>query len=73
MGTQDSFEEAQDFREQFGIESFEMLWDPSFASWQALGVRGQPNAILFDADGKGHFIFPGYLDTEAVLAEAAKL
>lgn len=28
-----------------------MLWDESFRSWEALGVTGQPAAVLFAADG----------------------
>lgn len=28
-----------------------MLWDESFESWAAFGVRSQPAAILFDAQG----------------------
>ena len=28
-----------------------MLWDESFESWIELGIRGQPAAILFAADG----------------------
>lgn len=28
-----------------------MLWDGSFESWTALGVTGQPAAILFAPDG----------------------
>lgn len=28
-----------------------MLWDESFESWIELGVRAQPAAILYTADG----------------------
>lgn len=28
-----------------------MLWDESFQSWVELGIRGQPSAILYAAEG----------------------
>ena len=73
LGTQDSLQEAQDFVAEFGVESAQMLWDESFDSWLALGIRGQPNALLFDKDGIGLFLFPGYINTDAVLEEVRKL
>lgn len=73
LGTQDSLQEAKDFVDEFGIRSAQMLWDESFDSWLALGIRGQPNAILFDAEGTGLFLFPGYIDTDAVLEEVRRL
>ncbi len=66
-------EEAQAFVTEFGIESAQMLWDPGFDSWLALGIRGQPNAILFDPGGTGLLLFPGYLNPDAVLEEVRKL
>ena len=51
LGTQDSLGEAEEFIERFGTQSFTMLWDESFRSWQALGVAGQPAAVMFAADG----------------------
>lgn len=29
-----------------------MLWDDSFVTWRALGIPGQPAAMLFTAEGK---------------------
>lgn len=51
LGTQDSLGQAEDFVERYGTESFTMLWDESYESWQVLGVSGQPAAVLFAADG----------------------
>ena len=34
------------------MESFPLLWDPSFDSWRFFGVQGQPFALLFGADGE---------------------
>ena len=51
LGTQDSLGEAEDFVEEYGTESFTMLWDESFVSWQALGITAQPAAVLFEPDG----------------------
>ncbi len=51
LGTQDSLGEAEDFVDKYGTESFTMLWDESFQSWQALGVSSQPTAVLFATDG----------------------
>ncbi len=73
LGAQDSHEEAVDFVEQHGTTSFRMLYDESFQSWAALGVRGQPIAILFDAAGKGRFIWYGPFDEQEVLTAAAEL
>ena len=44
-----------------------MLWDESFESWLALGVRGQPAAILFAADGTKLSSWSGYIDEVEVL------
>ena len=51
LGTQDSLGQAKDFVEDYGTESFTMLWDQSFLSWQALGVTSQPAAVMFAANG----------------------
>ncbi len=51
LGTQDDLDLAIDFVETRGTESFTMLWDPTFLSWDELGISGQPAAILFAPDG----------------------
>ncbi|MEM9515848.1 MAG: TlpA disulfide reductase family protein [Actinomycetota bacterium] len=51
LGTQDSLGEAEDFVRDFGTNSFTMLWDESFQSWQSLGISAQPAAVMFQPDG----------------------
>ncbi len=51
LGTQDSLGEAGDFVEQNGTQSFTMLWDESFETWQEIGITSQPSAVLLAADG----------------------
>lgn len=67
LGAQDSYDEALEFVETYGTTSFRMLYDSSFESWRALGVRGQPTSILFDADGRGQFIWYGPFNQDEVL------
>ncbi len=50
-----------------------MLYDESFESWSALGIRGQPIAILFTPDGRGHTIWYGPFNEAEVLDLAATL
>lgn len=66
LGTQDDLELARDFVAKGGI-TFTMLWDESFESWQALGVRGQPAGILFGADGTELSRWQGLIDEDEVL------
>ena len=51
LGTQDSLSDANEFVEDYGTESFTMLWDESFRTWTELGVTSQPSAVLLAADG----------------------
>lgn len=51
IGTQDSLGEADDFVDTYGT-TFQMLWDETFETWQALGITAQPAAVLFTADGE---------------------
>ena len=73
LGAQDSLEEAYEFVEKYDMTSFRMLYDATLESWMALGVRGQPTAILFDSDGRGRFIWYGAFDESEVLEKAAVL
>ena len=52
LGTQDSGDEAADFVRDYATYSFPMYWDETFESWVALGVTGQPAAVLLSADGE---------------------
>ncbi|MCB0994642.1 MAG: hypothetical protein KDB21_06110 [Acidimicrobiales bacterium] len=51
LGTQDSLDDAFAFVDNYGTSSFPMLWDPTFDSWAALGITGQPAGMLFDREG----------------------
>ena len=72
LGTQDSLGQAEDFVNDFGTQSFTMLWDGSFQSWQALGVTSQPAAILFAADGTQVANWLGAFPQDDVLELAAE-
>lgn len=50
LGTQDGIEMAEDFVDDHDV-NFRMLWDPGFDSWVHYGIRGQPAAVLLDAEG----------------------
>lgn len=52
MGAQDDFELARDFIERTGVESFTMVWDPSFESWRHYGISRNSEAWLLDGEGK---------------------
>jgi peroxiredoxin len=67
LGTQDDLRQARDFVDKGGI-TFTMLWDESFRSWLELGVRGQPAATLFAADGTFLDAWSGPFDEDEVLA-----
>ena len=73
LGAQDTYGEAIDFVEQFGTKSFRMLYDESFESWDQLGIRGQPIAILFDTNGIAQQVWFGPFDEDEVLELAAAL
>lgn len=45
-----------------------MVWDPSFESWSAFEVTGQPTAVLLGADGSELARWRGALDLDEVLA-----
>ena len=50
LGTQDDLSQAREFVRRYGA-TFQMLWDSSSRSWRALGIAGQPAAILLAPDG----------------------
>ncbi|MGE3811183.1 MAG: TlpA family protein disulfide reductase [Candidatus Nanopelagicales bacterium] len=73
LGTQDSVEEAHAFVREHGLNTPQMLYDASFASWQQLGIRGQPAAMLFDRDGVARGQWFGPFDEQQVLDIAARI
>lgn len=70
LGTQDSLEEAEQFVQRYGA-TFKMLWDPTFQSWRALGITGQPAAILLDRNGEIIERWFGIFDEAEVLELAS--
>ena len=72
MGTQDSFEEAQDFVADYGT-TFTMLWDPTFESWMHFGITGQPAGMLATADGKLVGQWRGGIPEDDVLTTIAEI
>ena len=71
LGTQDSGGEAADFVQTYETYSFPMYWDETFESWVALGIAGQPAAILFAADGEPLGSWRGKFPVDEVLDLAA--
>jgi hypothetical protein len=72
LGTQDSLGQAEDFVADYGTESFTMLWDESFRSWQTLGITSQPAAVMFAADGTPITGWVGAFPEDEVLRLAAE-
>ncbi|MGB3733983.1 MAG: hypothetical protein WA964_03425 [Ilumatobacter sp.] len=72
LGTQDSLGEAEDFSNDFGTQSFTMLWDESFETWQEIGITSQPSAVLLAADGSPITGWVGPFPEDEVLRLAAE-
>lgn len=72
LGTQDSLDEAVEFSEDFGTQSFTMLWDSSFQTWQEIGITSQPSAVLLAADGSPISGWVGPFPEDEVLRLAAE-
>lgn len=51
IGTQDDEAQAREFLADTGVTTPRMLWDPSFRSWQVMGITSQPTWILLNGDG----------------------
>ncbi len=66
LGTQDDLSQARDFVKRYGA-TFQMLWDSSSRSWRALGIAGQPAAILLAPDGSEIKRWLGPFDAAEVL------
>jgi hypothetical protein len=72
LGTQDTLDEAEDFSNNFGTESFTMLWDESYETWQEIGITSQPSAVLLAADGTPIAGWVGPFPQDEVLSLAAE-
>lgn len=70
MGAQDNLGFANEFVASTGVtgDNITMIWDETFATWQALGIRSQPYWILYDAQGNEITSRPGVIDSAAVEA-----
>lgn len=73
LGAQDSLEQAEDFVDEHGVKTPQMLYDASFASWEHFGINGQPAAILVDRDGVARELWFGPFDEDEVLTKARAL
>jgi len=61
VGAQDDFEFALEFIDSTGVETPAMLWDPSFATWSAFGVRINSQMLLMSPDlTRGTDLFYGF-------------
>jgi len=71
IGTQDDLGFAKDFIADTGVETPQMLWDPSFDSWRAMGITAQPTWILVSKDGSLLGGWVGPLPEDDILALVA--
>ena len=73
MGAQDDLEFAYRFIDRTGTGNGEitMIWDESFESWRAFGIRSQPYWLLYDAAGELIGSGPGAIDFSAVQSALA--
>jgi len=53
LGAQDNFGAAQEFVAAGPLDGVDMLWDPSFSTWQAFGVRINSQMMLIDGELEG--------------------
>jgi thiol-disulfide isomerase/thioredoxin len=70
VGTQDSFDLAEDFVANYGVRTPQMLWDPGFDSWKALKITGQPTWVLVSPEGNELGRWQGGLPSDEILAQA---
>jgi len=73
LGTQDSFSLATDFLERGDLQTPTMLWDPSFATWQAFGVQANSQMMVISPDlTQGSNLIYGFSDDQrAAILELA--
>lgn len=50
MGAQDSFDQALDFLDDTGVATPDMLYDPTFVTWQSFGIRTNSQMQLLTPD-----------------------
>ena len=65
VGAQDDFDLAVDFVTSTGVETPDMIWDPSFETWSHFGVRINSQMMLVNADlTSGTDLFYGFGDAD---------
>ncbi len=65
VGAQDNFGYAQDFLASTGVATPTMLWDPSFVTWQAFGIRINSQMVVMSGDlTTGTEVFYGFGEAE---------
>jgi hypothetical protein len=65
MGAQDDFGQARDFLDRTGVATPTMLWDPSFATWQAFGVQANSQMMVVSPDlAQGSSLLYGFNDDQ---------
>lgn len=70
LGTQDSFEEAEQFRERHDTATPLMIWDETFQTWNHFEISSQPSAVMVDSDGQELGRWRGFPDEIAQLADS---
>ena len=70
LGAKDDLAYAKQFVRTHAM-TIKMLWDPSRESWDALGIRSQPSALLLSADGRILRKYIGPFDEADVLSRIA--
>jgi thiol-disulfide isomerase/thioredoxin len=73
LGTQSDEKAARAFVERHRLRTPQMLWDPSFATWDYLGLAGQPAGRLFSPDGTLVGEWFGPIPEDDVLADVRAL
>ena len=65
LGSQDDFDQAVDFLGDTGVETPQMLWDPTFQTWLTLGVSVNSQMIMLTPEAEAASnLFYGFGDTE---------
>lgn len=73
VGAQNDLDYALEFVASTGVDSFPMVWDPSFESWRELGISGQPQGRFMDANGTMLAGWAGRLPQDDILAAISEL
>ena len=65
VGAQDDFEYALEVVDSTGVDTPEMIWDPSFETWSRFGVRINSQMMLMNADlTSGTELFYGFGESD---------